>query len=259
MKTMKNMIPAILVIVTICSLVLISKSSDAAKTRETVQRPDYIPVEVIEALKVSDVNGAVRVMRMEATNERSKYLLREMQRIDSENIKKISRHNHRELFNVGVAYHNLYLLLKGYGVENDDLFKKAMKYYKLAYKTQSPSRKNNIDITMAALLAAHGDKDKAEKLFSKTDLNNFPSLFRKYEGLALYYSANGDTANAIANIEAAYKTNPDYTKFWLGVSDDFNPIYNDEDFQGLLKKWEIRPISRGSSSPYTSKEKNVVY
>lgn len=232
----------------------------ARKKLKPVQKAAaYIPVEVIDSLKISDLDGAIRNIRMEATSPRSKYLLREMQRIETfEQGGKKSSKDHRYLFNVGVAYHNLYLFLKGYEIENEDFFKKALKYYKMAYRTKSPSRKNNINLTMAALYASAGDTKRAKKLFGKIDKDCFQDQFRKFEGLALYYSAVGDVENAIPNLESAYSLNPEHTKFWLGISDDFNQICDDQRFQSLLKKWAVKPLDRGHST-YSPKTKELVH
>lgn len=254
MKIAKSVIPIVL-IVTAFSVVSLYGNLEAAKVDKTPEK-DYIPIETLDALKKSDIDGAIRGIRMEAATERLKYLLREMQRIEEENTKKVSRRDHRGLYNVGIAYHNLYLLLKGRGIDNDDLFNKALKYYKLAYRTYSPSRKNNINLTMAALYAAKGDLKKAEKTFQNVNTEEMPNNFQKYKGLSLYYASLGDTDSAIQNLEEAFKLNPDYTKFWVSVSDDFNPIYNDDAFQMLLKKWNI---PQKTANKHSLSGKEVVY
>lgn len=247
---------SICMLIAIMMLGLVPGSSTAAASKKTTTI--HIPVEVIDSLKESDIDGAIRNMRLEAVSPRSEYLLRQMQRIDKyeKDGTRGSGQNHRHFFNIGVAYHNLYLFLKGYNIDNETFFKNALKYYKSASRTKSPSKKNNVLLTMAALYAAHGDEKKAEKLFKKVDQTLYENQFHKYESFALFYSARGDADNAIINLKSAYDISPEHTTFWLGISDDFVQIYNNEQFKALLEKWKVKPLNRGPQS-FSTRDKLV--
>lgn len=242
-------------VIAIIIVVLIATASDNASAAKRGSKQavspavvTHIPVEVIDSLKANDLSGAIRNIRMEATTPRSQYILTQMQSVESleKGSKGVSGKDYRQLFNVGVAYHNLFLFLNGYGINNEYFFKQAVKYYKKAYKSSSPSRKSITALTMAALYAANNDIKKAQNLYKKTDIELITDQFRKYETLALYYSAMNDVDNTIINLELAHNLKPDYTKFWLGISDDFIQVSNNEEFKKLLNKWKVVQPIRGS-------------
>lgn len=245
---------AVVIILTICFIFEASSIAAKKKSSKKATAPEapivYIPVEVTDALQISDIKEAIRNMRMEAHSPRSKYLLQEMQRIvDYQSLKKgRTAKNDRLLYNVGAAYHNLYLFLKNQGIENNDFYKNAENFYLKAMKSRDASRKNHVTITLAALYAAGGDTKKAEKTFEKVDESEIEGHFVKKETLALYYAAIGDTDKALPYIEESYRINADYTKFWLGVSDDFYSLKDNEQFQKLLKDWKVERLDRSSEA-----------
>lgn len=265
MKNKRHVSPFIILLVGILTLafLLSPATSEAKKKRAKRKAPVqevtvHIPVEVVEALKISALDDAIRGMRLEATSPRSKYLLREMEEIvHFENAEKAEQKNGQYLYNVGVAYNNLYLFLKGEGMNNEDFFKKAVDFYKKAMSRSSPSRKNSTMLTLAAIYASAGDTKNAQKFFKKADLEFCRDEFRKFETIALYYASMGDIDKALENLKLAYKVNPGYLKFWLGISDDFNQISDDKKFQALLKKWDVKPLDRGTSV-YSPENEEIV-
>ena len=218
-----------------------------------------VPFETIQALKENNITAGVRSLRIEAHSPQTKYLLNEMKKIETAKTSdKEIRNNYRELYHTGIAYHNLYLFLRGEGITSEDFSKEAIKYYKRALKTKSPYRKNQISLTMAALYASDGNQKMSDKYFKKVNEAFFDDDFRKYLGYALYYASKNDTENAILNLEAAYNINEDYTKFWLGISDDFTNLYSNPLFQEKLKKWKVVRLNRGSSI-YDKDHKHLVH
>jgi len=243
-------------------VVLFSLPSGAARKKlpsKEMLSDHYFPVEVVESIREDDILGAIRGLRMEANSPRRQFILRELQRIDQFETKasKATKKNHRNLFNIGVAYHNLYLFLQANGTSSEAVYKDALKYYKRASKSKLPARKNNVMLMMAALYASKGDIKKSDKAFEKIDFSAFEDEYQKSEGLALYYSARGDVANAIENLKQAHKLKPEQTTFWLAVSDDFVGISSDKEFQALLRKWKVKRLAQGT--PYTWKNKKLVY
>lgn len=227
------------------------KSKKRAKANYDVIHGTYveIPVAVVDNLKKNDVKGAIRSLRLEADSPRASYLLRTMERVNDSS--KLARTP--EVFNVGVSNHNIYLFLKHNDFDSEYFFKNALKYYKLSQKTKSPGKKNEIKLYMAALYASKGDQVNADKLFNSVDSSDFPDDLRKYEAMALYYSAKQDIPNAIANLEEAYKIDPGFIKFWLGISDDFYAIHEDEAFQNLMTKWKISQLNMGQPTKVKKK------
>lgn len=217
------------------------------KKRAPKQERVYIPIETIDALKANDIEAAVRAIRLEADSPRTQYLLTIMQRIViyEKKEKKLPANKHGELFNLGIAYHNLFLFLKGIGHTNDEFFKSALDYYRKASRTISPSRKNETRLMTAALYAANEDYKRAKKYFHKVEPDLYQDEFRWYTSLALYYAALGDTDQTIVNLKEAYTLKPDYLKFWLGICDDFINLYNEKDFNALLAKWKVKLQNRG--------------
>jgi tetratricopeptide (TPR) repeat protein len=220
----------------------------------------HIPPEVVDALKESNIESAIRYLRIEAGSPRSKYLLREMQRVSDYNNKadKFMKRNFKVLYNVGVAYHNLCLFLKSNHIENKKFFKKAERFYLKSAKIKSPSKKAKTRLTLAALYHSAGETKKAEKMFSKADPDLINDAFMRNETLALYYASQGDANSSIATLKKAYKIKPDLTRFWLGISDDFQTISTDQSFQKLLKEWKVEILNRGTAS-YSSANKKIVY
>ena len=256
MKKIQIILPIAVVVLVLCLPAMAAKKKLPSKE---MLADHYFPVEVVESIREDDILGAIRGLRMEANSPRRQFVLRELQRIDQFETKasKETKKNHRNLFNIGVAYHNLYLFLLAHGTTSETVYKDALKYYKKALKTKLPERKNNVMLMTAALYASHGDIKKADKTFSEIDFNAFEDKYQKAEGLALYYSARGDVANALSNLKEAHTLKPEQTTFWLAVSDDFVGISEDKEYRALLKKWGVKRLAQGT--PYTWKNKKLVY
>lgn len=206
-----------------------------------------IPAAVTDALKNGDVEAAARGIHLHATSPRSEYLFKQMLTIveyDADK-RKAGRKDQLRTLNTGVAYHNLFLFLKGGGCQSKEFFKKASKFYTMSLKNKSPYRKNIVYMLLASLNASYGNAKLSEKYFKKTDPNLFEDELRKLLTLALYHSSVSDAAGAILDLDAAYKINPEYVKFWIGVSDDFVEVGNTPEFQEAIKKWKAFRRDKG--------------
>jgi len=201
-----------------------------------------IPPEVTEALAAGDIEGAIRILRIEPPSLRALNLLREAQRIETfKKHKKISKIDaHKSYQNLGVAYHNLYLYLKRNGRDNPDFVKSALKYYKKAGKSLSISEQTESKVLEAALLAASGKNPEAEKIFSKLDINLLDDKDSRLAYVAGYYAAIGNNAAAIEKLRAAYDLGGEHIGLWVRISDDFYMLENDESFHAMLDDWAKR-------------------
>lgn len=218
-----------------------------------------ISPQVIENLKANKLSDAIRQMRVEATSPQAKFFLREIEKInDYEHSQdKKFKKELQNVFNTGIAYHNLYLFLRDNGIMSKKFFGSALGYYKKAESKSPPSEKSVIQLLMAALYADTGDIKNSEKYYGKIDQASFHSDMKKCLTLALYYSSRDDVAGTIASLENALKMEKEFTIFWVGISDDFYKVYNEPDFQDFLKKWNIERLNKGPS-PFSAENKNIV-
>lgn len=201
---------------------------------------------VVDALSSGDLNGAIIALREEKTTPKLLYLVREVTRAASaETQKKPEKTDaHRVYQNFAISYHNIYLFLKARGIEQDKYFEEAVKYYKKARGAGTKLHKTDCDILSAALLASHGDDEKAKKQFSKINLELTRGDFESTEYLAAYYAAIGDVDGATLALEKAYSLNPGALLTWLAVGDDFYKITADPAFQGLLVSWKVKDAEK---------------
>lgn len=232
------------VLVVICLTLTPFHFAEAAKKKRPQPVVIHIPVETIDALKESNLPGALRNLRMAGESPQTNYLKGEMQRIERFN--KCKRKDHKMFYNTATAYHNLYLFLLNNNIDNKTFYKKALDLYKRAYKTKSPERRATASISMAALMASAGDKINAEKIFKKVNLDDITEPFRRHIALALYYSAMGDSGTTLDNLKEACKLRPKFVKLWLGISDDFYNISEDPNFLKFLKKNGINKLNKGA-------------
>jgi len=207
----------------------------------------HIPIETTEALKKDDIAAAIRNLRLVATSEQSKYLLRQMEEIKTYEMdkSKLKKKEYLRILNVGIAYNNLFLFVKSQGETSNKLFNKTLKFFKKANKASSPFMKNRIKLLTASLYASTGDLKKAETYFKKVALSTFKNEFQRNTNLAHYYSAIGNTLQAMTHLEMAYKERPKFVKLWLGISDDFENIDETEEYQSFIKKHRIKRLNRG--------------
>jgi tetratricopeptide (TPR) repeat protein len=199
-----------------------------------------IPIEVVEALTKGDIGEATRIFRTESPSSRSLYLLAEMKRIlNHEKDKKPPKFERHEYYqNLGIAYHNLFLFLKRNGTNNEEFYKKALKFYKKAGKSKAFSERYEAKLLTAALKAANGETDEADKLFGELDTSIITDTYRGYSYLATFYSAIGNQEMAIEALEKAYAMNPGKVKLWVAICDDFASIRHEPGFIKMTDGWK---------------------
>ena len=220
---------------------------------ENIPLTSPVSDEVLAFLSKGKLKDASRTLKSEPASAKSLHLSREIQRIlAGKKGKGLSTHTVNQ--NMGVAYHNLFLLLKRGGVFQKSFFKKGLRYYKKALKTDSISEKTETVVLTASLLAAGGETKKAEKLFSETDIGLLDKDFKSYEYLASYYAAANDTFRAVETLKEAFKLRPEQTMIWIAISDDFYQIDQSEEFKAMQKEF----ASAGEQKKAKSKKKKKV-
>jgi len=198
---------------------------------------------VVDDLATGDFNLAIATMRNEKLTPKLRYLMHSALRIANFKAhgirnKKDANKIHRS---VAVSYHNLYLFLKGRGIEQRKFFKEAKKYYGKARRKGTYLYKDECNLLEAALWAASGDLKKAEKKFRKVDEAMLGGDFESMEYLAAYFAASGDVEETLPALQEVYDINPDRTLKWLAVSDDFHSIEKDPRFRAFIKSLRNRP------------------
>jgi len=194
--------------------------------------------EVAAAVAKNDIDDAIRLIRTEPPSSRALTFLKSMESIeDFKKDKKVPKVE-RNLFyrNLGISYHNLFLFLKRKGMENPDLYKNAIKYYKKSLKTLSPSEKTDGWILIAEITAQNGGTGEAKKIFEKLDLETVNDSPHSLENIAAYYAAIGEKKMAIETLKRAIVLDPEGITIWLSIGDDFLPIENEPEFKELKKK-----------------------
>lgn len=253
---MRNLKPISLIIVAVFFLNLFMAGDLFAKKRRSLKRSKastaesviLVPYDMIEALQQSDIEAALRSVRLIAHSPQIQYLKTQLEIIETaKKNKKDTMKDRTALYNTGAAYHNLYLFLKSQDFDNQKLANEALKYYKLALRTKSLFKKNEINLAIASLYATTGKTKSAEKLFKKLDPELFDDPFKKYMGIALYYASLKDAANTITNLESAFSLNPKFAAFWLGISDDFTSLNTDPEFKSFIEKHKVVRLNRGPS------------
>lgn len=201
-----------------------------------------MPIEVVNAVRDGRLEDAVREIRTAPPSYRSFYLLQEAQEIvDFEGGKRPDiLDEHRFYQNLGVANHNLFLLLKRYNIVGKEYYKSAIKYYKKSSRTKSIFEKSEAKILRASLMAAYGKKGEAKSIFRTIPAAIFKNSFRGMIYLAAYHSAIGNKTRAIERLKQAYTLNPEQTKLWVQISDDFIDIENSPELKVLLSEKEKR-------------------
>ncbi len=199
-----------------------------------------VPIEVVEAIAKGDIDEATRTLRTEVPSSRSLYLLAEMKRIlDHEKDKKPPKFEKHEFYqNLGIAYHNLFLFLKRNGMTNKEFYKEAIKFYKKAGKSRAYSEKYEAQLLTAALKAANGEVDEANKLFVGIDTSIITDNYRGYSYLATFYAAVGNEKETIEALKQAYAMNPDKIKLWVAICDDFASMRHEPEFVKMLSGWK---------------------
>jgi tetratricopeptide (TPR) repeat protein len=198
-----------------------------------------VPKNVVQLLASGDLKKAVFAMRELPDCPKASYLMHSASRIVLFGMEKNpSKSSAHEVYqNIAIAYHNLYLFLKGNGIDQEAYFGEAERYYSMARRTGTYLHKAECDVLEAALIAASGDAEKAMKKFSKVDEFMLRGDFESMEYLAVYYAAVRDAAKALEALDAAFAMSPTRTLAWLEVSDDFEPLKDDAGFAARLSSW----------------------
>ena len=201
-----------------------------------------IPQEVATLLSKNDIEGAIRILRIEPPSLRTLNLLREAQRIEAyKKDKKVTKiEPHKFYQNLGIAYHNLYLYLKRNGLENPELVKSAIKFYKKAGKSLAISEQTESKLLEASILAVSGNSNESDKIFSGLDITTIEEKDTGRAYLAGYYAATGDAAKVIEELNAAYDIGGEHISMWVRISDDFFMLENDDNFHAMLNDWTKR-------------------
>ncbi len=199
-----------------------------------------IPIEAVEAIAKGNIDEATRMLRTESPSSRSLYLLAEMKRIlDYEKNKKPPKFERHEFYqNLGIAYHNLFLFLKRNGMTNKEFYKEALKFYKKAGKSRAYSEKYEAQLLTAALKAANGEVDEANKMFREIDPSIITDNYRGYSYLATFYSAVGNETETIESLKRAYAMNPEKIKLWVAICDDFASMRQEPAFVKMTAEWK---------------------
>lgn len=201
---------------------------------------------VVMALSRGDLSGAILSLREEKMTPKILYLVREVTRLNNfEAQKKPDKSKAHKIYqNAAIDYHNLYLFLKEYGIEQEDFLKNAHRYYRKAGGYGSSLHKADCKLLGAALYASSGDLKKARKQFDKIDLDMMRGDFESMEYLAAYYAAMGDVTSALEALKDAYRLNPDAWLTWLAVGDDFNAIKDNPEFEKLLLSLKVKEAEK---------------
>jgi len=193
--------------------------------------------EVISFLAKGKLKDASRTFKSEPASAKSLHLSREIQRILSYNksVKDSPANKHSISQNTGIAYHNLYLFLKRNNINQKNFYKKGLKFYKRALKTDSASEATETKLLTASLLAAGGETKRAGDLFSEIDLNLLDKDFKTSEYLASYYAATRDMPHTVNALKDAHLSRPEQTLIWLAISDDFYQVEQSPEFDKMKK------------------------
>lgn len=199
-----------------------------------------IPIELVETIAKGNVDEASRMLRTEAPSSRSLYLLAEMKRIlDFENGNRPAKYEkHRFYQNLGIAYHNLFLFLRRNGMANKEFYDNAIKFYKKSGKSRAFSEKYESQLLTAAIMAANGEIDAAEKLFGGIDTSIITDNDRGYAYIATFYAAVENVEKTIESLKQAYIMNPGQIKLWASICDDFASMKSNPDFVRMVSEWK---------------------
>ncbi len=199
---------------------------------------------VVEAFANDDLEVAIQALRASADCPKGRHLLRQASRIvafeASEEPERTTAH--QTWRSIGVAYHNLYLFLKAQGRTGEAFADEAHRYYKKARRKGTKLHKAECDLLLASLLGAQGEIQKANKKFSKVDLKLLKGGYEAAEYRATYHAAVDEIDEAIAALDEAYALDPERTRMWLAITDDFASIAGDTRFSQHLATWQ-KPAS----------------
>jgi len=214
------------------------KKKSGKKPSATVSKsvPREIPQSIVQSMADGDLSSAVIALREEPPSPKVNYLIRTATAVVLSQIGEKPAHSdeHQHFQNLGIAYHNLFLFLKARGIANSEYFDSAVKNYKKARRAGTVLHKAECDLLTAAILAANGNREKAQKMFEKIDEFMLRADFESTEYLAAYYAAMGDAPKTSDALKRAFDINPSATLAWIEVGDDFHEIESDPSYKELL-------------------------
>lgn len=207
---------------------------------ESIPLVSRIPVEAVDALAKSDLEETIRVLRPEPPSSRLLHIMSSAQNIAKyEKGGKAPRIDRLQFYqNLGISYHNLFLFLQRHQIINETFYKSALKFYKKAERSPAISVKYDIALLKAAIIASHGNTEKARELFNKVDVSIIEDDYNSMEYLATYYAAMGDIDNAVEVLDKAHALNPERMSIWVAIGDDFQTIENDSRYKSLITGWK---------------------
>ncbi|MFH1873744.1 MAG: hypothetical protein ABH859_00960 [Pseudomonadota bacterium] len=227
--------------IVICLFILFISSSQITFADSEL----FVNPKVIDLLAKEELKKAATALRNQQPSDKSIYLLREINNIvlhDAHGYQPDRHDSYGFYKGLGTAYHNLFLFLKTKSIFQEEFTKKALKYYKRSRSFAGPLDKQEIDILIAALLAAQDQEKeltKAKNIIKKINLKKMKFDYQIQECLAAYYAAQKNIELTIKALRRAYLGRSKTVLYWIAVGDDFYAIEADPRFQALLKEWAL--------------------
>lgn len=203
-----------------------------------------IPMAVVALLAGGETDLAARRLYLEPATAQNLFLIREMQRIGEikQGIRGFNKKDHQEWLNLGIAYHNLYLMTQSYQRPNKKFLGQAMKAYHFASRRAEGLHRDEAELLRAALEMATGKVKPAQRRFEKkvhAALMN--ETFRGATYLATYYAAAGDVEKTVAALERAHTFDSNhFLPHWVAISFDFSGMRGEPQFQTLVQRWATK-------------------
>ncbi len=201
-----------------------------------------IPMAVITLLADGNLDLAARRLYLEPATMQNMFLIREMQRIGEtvQGIRKFNKKDHREWLNLGIAYHNLYLLTKSYKRPNKKFLGQALKAYNFASKRATGAHRDEAEALRAALEMAAGKTRAAQRRFEKrVHAEQLATTFQGATYIAAFHAAAGDTVQTMAALEHARTQDANnFLPQWIAIGFDFAGLRENPDFQEFVTRWK---------------------
>ncbi len=197
---------------------------------------DFTPI--IATLEQKDINGALILLNDTTHTTKVRYLIKEVAKVAAfeRNDYKRMLDKHRTYQNIAIGYHNLFVFLKRHHIHQKYFYSQAKKLYALAKKYGGQFHKEECTLLYATLLAVSGNTGKAARHFKRIQKHLIRGDFESTEYLASYYAAMNDPENTIQTLKHAYDLNPSLLNTWLGITDDFYLIENNNEFKQFIKQ-----------------------
>lgn len=203
-----------------------------------------VPMAVVALLAGGEVDLAARRLYLEPATAQNLFLIREMQRIGEikQGIRSFNKKDHQEWLNLGIAYHNLYLMTKSYQRPNKKFLGQAMKAYNFASRRAEGLHRDEAELLRAALEMATGKVKPAQRRFEKkVNAALMNETFRGATYLATYYAAANDVEKTVAALERAHTFDSNhFLPHWVAISYDFSGMRGEPAFQTLVQRWATK-------------------